>query len=172
MEFASLVKRISPKLKGITYKLNGHFTFMNHDDLYQEAVLHLWSDFAQGRIQDKTDSYILQGCYFHLKNYIRTVSDKAGLVSLQALVDAEGIPLEERLPAGDHEDYVRYLSSKMIIDDVEAQGLGDREQQVLALSAQGLTVRQIGAKIGISHVRVIKLRSRLKERFQKLRDSF
>ncbi|HTY45703.1 MAG TPA: sigma-70 family RNA polymerase sigma factor [Patescibacteria group bacterium] len=170
MEFAGLIKRISPKLKGIAYRLNGHFTFMNHDDLYQEALLHLWSDFRQGKLQDKTDSYILQGCYFHLRNFIRTVSDKVSLSSLQALADEEGFCLEEKLPAQDTEEYVRYLTGKMIAEEIESQGLTERERQVLALSVQGLPLRQIGARMGISHVRVIKLRNRLKERFRMLRD--
>ena len=77
MSFDVLMKRISPTLQRITQKLNGHFTFMDHEDLFQEALLHLWTDFQNGSLSDKTDSYVLQGCYYHLKNYIRKVQDSA-----------------------------------------------------------------------------------------------
>ena len=71
MSYPDLLKRLSPRLKGITHKLNGKFTFFNEEDLFQEAAVRLWQEFELGRLAGKTDSYILQGCYFHLKNYIR-----------------------------------------------------------------------------------------------------
>ncbi|MCX5704439.1 MAG: hypothetical protein NT066_08150 [Candidatus Omnitrophica bacterium] len=83
MSFEILLKRISPTLKRIAYRLNGHFSFFNDEDLYQEALIHLWLDFKEGKLSDKTDSYILQGCYFYLKNYIRKNYDKANLISLE-----------------------------------------------------------------------------------------
>ena len=76
--FEVLIKRVSPTLKRITYRLNGHFSFFNDEDLFQEALIHLWEDYQKGKIQDKTDSYILQGCHFHLKNYLRKMKPKTG----------------------------------------------------------------------------------------------
>lgn len=75
MSFQELHQKLSPTIKRIAYRLNGHYRSFNHDDLYQEATIHLWSNFLKGKLSDKTDSYILQGCYFHLKNYIRKVND-------------------------------------------------------------------------------------------------
>src|SRR3989338_8897915 len=88
MDFEVLVKKLSPTLKRITYKLNGHFTFFNDEDLFQEALIHLLQDFRAGRLQDKTDSYILQGCYFHLKNYIRKVNERPNVISFDASLGA------------------------------------------------------------------------------------
>ena len=48
MTFEALLKKISPTLKRITYKLNGHCAYFNNDDLFQEAVLHLWQDYNKG----------------------------------------------------------------------------------------------------------------------------
>lgn len=168
MHFEILIKRITPKLKGITYKLNGHFSFMNHDDLYQEAMLYLWMDFQEGKLADKTDSYILQGCYFHLKNYIRKVQDKANLISLDDLREEDGIGLEEKLVAQEPIDYFCSLDRKISVENIYMERFSERDKQILLFFQQGLTVREIGKRIGVSHVRVIKLKNRIKERCAKL----
>ncbi len=40
--FEHLIRRISPTLKRITHCLNGHHSFFDDKDLYQEALIHLW----------------------------------------------------------------------------------------------------------------------------------
>ena len=167
MSFDVLIKRISPTLQRITRKLNGHFTFMDHEDLYQEAVTHLWTDFQGGCVNDKTDSYLLQGCYYHLKNYIRKVQDKALLVSLNGLVDEEAVRLEEILEAEDVAVF-DYVDGKMQVEALLESGLTQRERDILALSMDGMTTREIGQKLGISHVAVVKVRNKLKSRYGQL----
>ena len=167
MSFDVLMKRISPTLQRITQKLNGHFTFMDHEDLFQEALLHLWADFQGGALDDKTDSYLLQGCYYHLKNYIRTVQDKAPLVSLNDMVDEEAVRLEEILEAEDVAVF-DYVDGKMQVEALLESGLTQRERDVLALSMEGMTTREIGQKLGISHVAVVKVRNKLKGRYERL----
>jgi DNA-directed RNA polymerase specialized sigma subunit len=143
MDFKELVRKISPKLKAITHRLNGRFTFFNDEDLYQEALIYLWVDFNQRKLDDKTDSYILQGCYFHLKNYIRIIQDKKALVSLDALVET-----------------------------IRNNGLTEREKDIFNLALSGLTTREIGNKLGISHVRVIKLQKKIREKCREHLDNF
>jgi len=167
MPFEELVKKISPKLKGIAHRLNGRFTYFNDQDLYQEALLHLWVDFNKNKLADKTESYILQGCYFHLKNYIRTIQDKRKLISLEALTGEEGLPLEELLPASDPGVYFEYLNNKVFVEKMQNNGLTKQEKKVLALALEGLTCREIGSRMGISHVRVIKLKSAIKDRYER-----
>jgi len=167
MSFDLLVKRISPTLQRITHKLNGHFTFMDHEDLFQEALLHLWCDFQTGTLDGKTDSYLLQGCFYHLKNYIRTVQDKAPLVSLSSIVDDEAIRLEEILESEDVAAF-DHVDGKMQVEALLDSGLTERERDVLGLSMEGLTTREIGQQLGISHVAVVKVRNRLKARYKQL----
>ncbi len=171
MCFEQLVKKISPKLKGITHKLNGRFTFFNDDDLFQEALLHLWLDYESGKLGDKTDSYILQGCYFHLKNYIRIVQDKSRLVSIDAPIN------EENPDLGCYESYLEDpkpcrddTSRKMLVEDILNDGLTKREKEVFSFYLEGLTTREIGEKLGVSHVRVVKLQKKIKIKCQKFRD--
>jgi len=165
--FDVLVKRIAPTLQRITQKLNGHFTFMDHEDLFQEALLHLWTDFQGGALDDKTDSYVLQGCYYYLKNYIRKVQDRAPLVSLDSIVDEEAVRLEEILEAEDVAAF-DYVDGKMQVEALLASGLTQRERDVLALSMEGMTTREVGKKLGISHVAVVKVRNKLKAKYGQL----
>ncbi len=173
--FEGLVKRVSPTLKRITYRLNGHFSFFNDEDLFQEALIHLWEDFRRGKLQDKTDSYILQGCHFHLKNYLRKVRPKMKLVSLELLINNDdGRSLEESLllKREDSQNVIDYLNNKLLVEAIRNNGFTKREKDILSFYAKGLTTRAIGERLGVSHVRVIKLMRRIKDKCKKYRDSF
>jgi DNA-directed RNA polymerase specialized sigma24 family protein len=99
--FEDLFGRLSPKMRSIAHRMNGHRTFFSDDDLYQESAVNMWSLYGAGELDGKTDSYILQGCYFHLKNYLRTHLDKARPVSIDAPIDESGMTLK---------DSVKYLA--------------------------------------------------------------
>lgn len=170
MTFEELAKKVSPTLKRITYKLNGHFSFFNDEDLYQEALVHLWLDFRDGKLEDKTESYILQGCYFHLKNYLRKVRVRANLVSMEALIDEEGNQIQDLLPVQETGFYFDRLDSKMLVQQIQDNGLTKREKEVLSLCLEGLTVREIGRRLGISHVRIVKIKAGIKEKYGYLID--
>ena len=78
MPFEALIAKLSPTLKRITCKLDGHFTFMDDQDLFQEALIHLWSDIQLGKLDDKTDSYISKV----VSSISRTVSGRARIRQL------------------------------------------------------------------------------------------
>jgi len=172
MFFEELVKRISPKLKGIAYRLNGHFSFFNEEDLYQEAMVALWQDFQDGTLNDKTDSYILQGCYFHLKNYIRKTSDKMNLLSLDSVINTEDTTLEERLSLENPERSFDELNCKMLVERLQNNGLTQREKEVFSFCLEGLTTREIGERLGISHVRVVKIKASIRRKSNYLLDKY
>lgn len=172
MHFTELIKKISPKLRGITRRLKGRFTFFNEDDLFQEAAIHLWMDYKDGRLTDKTDSYILQGCYFHLKNYIRKNYDKASMVSFENATGEEGAVsgLEGVLSLEDPHSCFEFINAKLLIEKINHNGLTKREKEVFNLALEGLTAREIGARLGISHVRVVKLRAKVRDKCRKYLD--
>lgn len=164
MRFETIAKHLSPTIKRIAYKLNGHYSAFNHDDLYQEALLHLWQEFQRGALADKTDSYILQGCYFHLKNYIRTHCDKARCVSLDGFKgeDEEGFDLGEILLLPERACAREEVHCRMLIEQIRNNGLTDREKNVFLLSLEGMTTREIGRRLGVSHVMVVKLKKSMR----------
>jgi RNA polymerase sigma factor (sigma-70 family) len=164
--FEVLAKRISPTLKRITHKLNGNYTFFNDEDLYQEAMMRLWVDFGEGALNDKTDSYILQGCYYHLRNYIRKTQDNAVLLSLTAPIGEDGRTIEESLPS-DETSLFDYLDGKLQLEMAEQKYLTAREKEVLSCLMDGMSMREVGSKLGISHVMVLKIRNRIKGKYGK-----
>ena len=167
MCFEELVKKISPKLKGIIWRLSGRGLFSSSEDLYQEAMVHLWGQFQQGDLADKTDSYILQGCYFYLKNYLRKNRRKAVFVSLdEALYDDEGCSLnfDDIIPQQDCCSARDTAHTNFIIEQINNNGLTPREKEVFNLVLTGLTMREIGVRLGISHVRVVKLQKKIREK--------
>lgn len=165
MEFDALTKKLSPTVKRIAYKLNGRYRSFSHDDLYQEAFLHLWNDFRAKKLEDKTDSYILQGCYFHLKNYIRKVNERP-VISLDMQVNEEGLSLEEVLPLkfAIQEDCRSQLHVKFLVEAIQNNGFSPREKKILMFLKDGLTTRDIGKRIGLSHVSIVKTVKRIREK--------
>ena len=172
MYFKELIKRISPILKRITYRLNGHYSFFNDEDLYQEALVHLWVDYKDGKLIDKTDSYILQGCYFYLKNYLRKNYDKARLISLENTVNDEDgtFNLDDILSSGNPKSCLEFIHCEMLIEKINNNGLTQREKEVFNLALEGLTTREIGSRLGISHVRIVKLKGKIREKCRKYLD--
>ncbi len=156
MGFDELIKRVSPVLKRITLKLK-QAGFMDEEDLYQEALIHLWNNLKSGCLVDKTDSYILQGCYFHLKNYLRKVKIKAALVNLDDLI------ANQKEPQITPED----LDTPMIVEGILNNGLAKREKLVFLLCLEGLTLREIGRRLGVSHVMVIKIREQMRAKIRR-----
>lgn len=135
--------------------------------------MHLWIDYKDGRLVGKNDSYILQGCYYYLKNYIRKTQDKVCLISMDTYTDNEEEATAERiLSFEDPKLYFEDISSKILIEEILNDGLTKREKEVLSLCLKGLTVREIGRVLGISHVRVVKLRNRIKVKCQEYKDFF
>ena len=160
MSFNTILKRILPSLKQIIFKLHRKSAVIDTDDLYQESLIYLWLNIKNGILADKTDSYILQGCYFHLQNYIRTKSDKFESVSLDNFFPGDdSLLLEEIIP-----DRQSGTDSTGITGLLPSGKLTEREKQVLELVKKGMTVREIGKHLGISHVRVVKLKQKLSKK--------
>ena len=169
MSFEELHQKLSPTIKRIAYRLNGHYRCFNHDDLYQEATIHLWSNFLKGKLSDKTDSYILQGCYFHLKNYIRKVNERSNIVSIDAALSTnDEATLEDVL--GQYwasPDCRDQLHNKFLAQSIRGNGFNPKEKRLLDYFSQGLTTRDIGKRMGISHVSVVKLMQKIRIKAQK-----
>jgi len=165
MNFEELHKKLSPTIKRIAWKLNGHY----RSDLYQEATVHLWTNFLRGKLCDKTDSYILQGCYFHLKNYIRKVNERSNIISIDsALTLNEESTIEDILGKYWSSDDCRDgLHNKLLAESIKNNGFNPKEKRLLEYFGQGMTTRDIGKRLGVSHVSVVKLMRKIRIKARK-----
>lgn len=168
-DFERFLARLSPRLKAIAFKLNRGFYSMDNQDLFQEAVIFLWKNFRRDGFSGKTDSYILQGCYFHLQNFIRLSKDRISRVSIDA--ETSGNPAE-RADIADtrYLEFFTALDARLLADIICNNGLADREKKLLPLFAEGLTTREIGSRVGISHVRVVKIKKEIGNKCRKYLD--
>ena len=173
-EFNELMKRILPGLKGIVHKNSYGISFLSQEDFLQEILVYLFNEFKKGALADKTDSYILQGCYFYLKNYIRRNRNKARVISLELLSkENEGsLGWEEVVLWSDDakQDYLGRLNDKMLSETILNNGLSKREKDILIFLSKGFTMREIGSFLGVSHVRVVKIVGSIREKCQKYAD--
>jgi len=164
MTFDELIERISPKLKGIVYKIPASSHSLSMEDLYQEAVLQLWVDHNEGKLADKTDSYILQSCYFYLKNYIRTLRDKTSLMSVNMPINEDGTELQDILSAEPEQTADEQPDIDTLMEKVFKDTLNRKEKEIVFFYLQGWTTREIGERLGISHVTVVKLEEKIREK--------
>ena len=168
MEFELIRTKIDSRLRAITHKLSRWSVLMSEDDLYQEALLHLWNRYQAGELEDKNESYIAQSCYFHLRNCLRTIEKKVSLRSLSEGNSDDGYELEDILSLTTQESSYEYIDARLVVDSLMNNGLTRREKEVCALFLEGLTVRQIGERLGISHVRVVKIKNNIKSKYSYL----
>ena len=167
MSFENIVKRVTPSLRKTARHLNGHHCYFDDDDLYQEAVTHLWLKYKHGALEGKNYTYIMRGCYFHIKNYLRKARSKAKFVNLDDRVNGTEITFAEIIP-DNKTPLDRSVESKLLIEKIRHNGLSKREKEVFNLSLCGHTVREIGKKLDISHVRVVKLRYKIRLKYRDL----
>ncbi|MEW6008174.1 MAG: sigma-70 family RNA polymerase sigma factor [Candidatus Omnitrophota bacterium] len=169
MSFNELLKKISPILKRIAASYSRPVCLCAEEDLYQEMCMHLWNNFKRGMPPGVNYSYIIKGCQFHLLNYLRKTRPKVKVSSLDEVVNENGDTLKDLL-ADTSEPLEEYLERKISIDDIKNNGFSKREKQVFSLLLSGLTVRQAGERLGISHVMVLKYKHRLISKWQKKED--
>lgn len=164
MNFKEILEELFPKLTGIARRVNGYLPFIDEDDLMQEMSLHLWKKWKQGELEGKTDSFILQSCWFHLKNYLRTVGDKAQIISLDEPINSEGTTLGEIIP-DNSQPLPELVNWKMLVEKIKTDGLTKREKEVFALCLEGYTLREIGERLDISFVRVSKIKKNIRKKW-------
>ena len=99
--------------------------------------------------------------------------EKGSMVSLEsANLEAEGLTLRDLLPDDfSKSGYLDYLHDKLLVEVIRNNGLLPREKKIIEFYARGFTTREIGCRLGLSHVRVIKLTRVIKQKCSKYLDN-
>lgn len=155
MEYRMLVDRLAPALWRMSQKVARKGGGADPEDLYQEGLLWLWEGHRRGAWRDRPEPYILGGCRFHLQNRRR----------MEAIRRRREVPLPA---AGDppSPDPADGIDRRLLVGEMLSNGLRPAEKQVLRLRYEGLTVREVGDRMGLSHVRVVKLQGSIRAKWQ------
>jgi RNA polymerase sigma factor (sigma-70 family) len=170
MDFQILFRKVSPVLKQIARSYKTKETSFDGDDLYQEMCIHLWNNFKDGVPAGVNEAFIVRGCEFHILNYLRKKREKAVLLSLEKPVSEDGDILKDILP-DTKEPLDRYIDRKITIQDIKNNGISKREKEIFSFLLEGYTVREVGDRLGISHVAVIKSKQRIIKKWRKKREN-
>ncbi len=166
MEFKELVDKFSKRIRYLVSNSVIPSQGIGKEDLYQEILIHLWQSWSQGELEGKTDSYIIKGCYFYLKNYLRKFGEKARIINLNEPIDEESdISLGELIP-DPRPLFDERIDNILFIQQMKEKELTRRENEVFELLSQGYTLRDIGKSLGISHVRVLKIKEHISKKFK------
>ena len=169
MKFEELVNTIKPKMKAIAHRLDGKYTMFSDEDLCQEALMHLWEKYNRGELGDKTLSFIIQGCSFDMRNYIRThfrgVDRKS--VSADAPVNEDGDTLIDIISDDSRNDFGEELADRSFRSEL-GKRLNTREMSVFGMLLEEMTLREIGDRLGISHVMVGKIKKKIIAKYKTL----
>lgn len=170
MSFEEVLSFLTPRLKQLALKYRTCCCFSDEQDLFNEMVLLLWKKWQAGELQGKTDSYIVQACYFHLRNYLRNVQDQQRCMSLEeptgACDDNEEMALGELVPDRSP-GMSEYTEGKALYEKIMNNGLSRREKEVIGYLYDGFTVREIGQMLHISHTMVVKYKQSISRKVSK-----
>ncbi len=166
MSFEELILKFSKRIKQLADKAFIQSSVIDKDDLYQEMIYNLWERWRNGELEDKTDAYIIGSCYFHLKNYLRRFKEKSKLISFNEPSEKMDVHLEELVP--DKKPlFDKKVDDAIFIQKMKSNEMTRREKEVTELLEKGHTLREIGKKLDISHVRVLKIKENIGKKFKK-----
>lgn len=168
MEFRRMIDELKPNLKKMYSRRMRFLGFIDADDLYQEALINLWELYNNGQLEGKTLSYILKGCYFHTQNYIRTHKLRTNVVSLEEPIgkfDNDYFCLEDII-VDNRGNFLEQLNNRMIVDEIMNNGLSKREKDVFRFLYEGLTLRDVAKRLGMSHVGVLKIKQKIRLKYK------
>ena len=152
-------KETREALRRIAFKLTSDRTL--REDLTQEALFHLWQ--REKQRPGQTRSWYFQSCRFHLLNYLRngrSVDSRHRYRTLARPIQAAHSP-PHSVEESAFEDSVRALVSAREMADLLLNRLTSREWQVLGCLGEGFGIREIAARLNLTHTWVIRCRSRI-----------
>lgn len=133
-----------------------------HQDLMQEALLHLWK--REQRCSGQSVSWYLQSCHWHLLNFLqqgRSVDSlkrgRAGRSNHEASTDGENDAADG---GGCDESFFACLCARDLLEQLSRR-MNPDERETLMCLADGFQVREIARKLKVSHQTVSRRRQKI-----------
>jgi len=165
--FEQRFSELAPMLKRIAKQFSRWQVMLDEDDLFQEMAIFLWQKMEANEFEGKSNTYVAKGCEFHIRNCLRMHKEKVTLESIEKPISEAGETLSDSLCAASCGSEKERLDNQLTIDEILCNGYATAVKTVFSLLSKGYTTREVGAKMGFSHVRVVKLKQELIERYQR-----
>jgi RNA polymerase sigma factor (sigma-70 family) len=125
------------------------------EDLIQEAIIHLW--LREKEYPGQNQSWYIQSCRLYLQNYLRKgrsvdAGNHRHAASLLILQEDQ-----KDLELGVDDTLLSLVCARDLLAEL-SKWLTPIEKEVLNLSNGGLSAREIGARLDLSHTSVIRHR--------------
>lgn len=152
-------------LRGIVKRLFPDWTL--EDDLVQEAVVHFWV--VKSQLPGRTQSWYLQSCEYHLRNYLRSGRSldslkhrtaKLTTPDLKSDTPEDDMLLEPLDQVSWREETLAQVAAHDMVSEL-SRWLSARQKLILNDLADGLGVREIAQRLGISHKAVGRHRRKI-----------
>jgi len=160
MKFAEAVEKLETKLRKIAGNVTSNKA--DQDDLLQEGWLYLWKN--RGKLENKTISYVLRGCYFRFIDYLKQGSsidsksrENVTVISLYYISDEGQTPLVSSIPSG-AEDAKDVLIAKDLEEQIRKR-LNAKLKGTYDLLLEGHTLGEIAKRLDLTH-EAVRLRVR------------
>ena len=129
-----------------------------HDDLIQEASVHLWQRLEHQPGQRR--SWYLQSCFDHLRNYLRRGRSVDSFRRQHSLATDEGpvVSMVDRSPSED--DVLASVCAQNLVEEL-SKWLTSAERRTLNCLADGLSLRETAARLETSHTTINKHRRKI-----------
>ncbi len=170
MKFTETIEKLERKLRKIAGDVTGNKA--DQDDLLQEGWLYLWKN--REKLENKTISYVLRGCYFRFIDYFRQGSsidsksrENVIVISLYYTSDEGQTPLVSII-SSEAEDGKDVLIAKDLEEQIR-NGLNAKLKETYDLLLEGHTLGEMAKELNLTHeavrLRVKKIRIIAKEYF-------
>jgi RNA polymerase sigma factor (sigma-70 family) len=140
-------------LRGIVRRLTTERVL--EEDLIQEAIIHLW--LREKAHPGQRQSWYIQSCRLYLQNFLR----KGHSVDGGKHRHAAGLPIEpetqENLETHAEDTFLSLVCARDLLAEL-GKWLTPLEKEILSLAHDGLSLREIGGRLNLSHTSVLRHR--------------
>ncbi len=147
------------RLREIVKQLTGNTAL--HEDLIQEAFIHLW--LREAERPGQSPAWYMQSCRFHLRNFLRrgrSVDAGRYRQALSLLIEPEEAEETALHVNGYEAPFFTLVCAHDLMGEL-SQWLTPMECRILDLLADGLGMREIALRLQVSHTCVIKHRRKI-----------
>jgi RNA polymerase sigma factor (sigma-70 family) len=146
-------RRTRRVLRGMVRRLTAEPA--QEEDLIQEAIIHLW--LREEEHPGQSHSWYIQSCRLHLQNFLRKGRSVDGGKRRQAASLLSPAEPQEDLGLPTNDTLLSLVCARDLVAEL-SKWLTPLEERILSLSHDGLSLREIAIRLGLSHTTVIKHR--------------